>query len=503
MKNAAELVFIPAPLVGHLASTVQIAQSLIDRDQRLSITVLVMSLPFDTALQSYTQSLVSVSSNTSPSNIKFVNLPQIEPTSDIMSKPPNAIVSAFIDSQKSTVRDAVIQIIARSAESTRLAGFVIDMFCVNMIDVANEFALPTYVYFTSNAGFLGFMFHIQTITDELKQDVVADFWDTNTELLVPSFTNPVPAKVLPSPVLDKEGAFLIFLLTARRFRETKGIMINTFFELEPHAMKSLQEDTKIPPVYSVGPLLNLKAVNQSGNGNGDGDGENSTTKTIARWLDGHPPSSVVFLCFGSQGSFMKDQVKEIATALECIGHRFLWSLRRPPASRNVDAPTEYSDPEEVLPEGFLERTAGIGKVIGWAPQMAVLSHAAIGGFVTHCGWNSILESLWFGVPMAAWPMYAEQQINAFEMATELGLAVEIKMDYRNDREDYEVGIVAAEDIERGIREMMKIDGSEMRKKVKEMREKSRMVVRENGSSYRSLGHFIEDVMDNIPEVTRT
>lgn len=494
MKNA-ELVFIPAPLVGHLASTVQIAQSLIDRDQRLSITVLVMSLPFDTALQSYTQALASPRNINI--NIKFVNLPQIEPTSDLMSKPPNTIVSAFIDTQKSIVRDAVIQIIARSAESTILAGFVIDMFCVNMIDVANELALPTYVYFTSNAGFLGFMFHIQTITDELKQDVVNDYWDTNTELVVPSFTNPVPAKVLPSPVLDKEGAFLIFLLTARRFRETKGIMINTFLELEPHAIKSLQEDPKIPPVYSVGPLLNLKAINQSG------DGENSTTKTILRWLDGHPPSSVVFLCFGSQGSFKKDQVQEIAMALERTGHRFLWSLRRPPVNRKVDAPTEYSDPEEVLPEGFLERTAGIGKVIGWAPQTAVLSHAAIGGFVTHCGWNSILESLWFGVPMAAWPMYAEQQINAFEMVVELGLAVEIKMDYRNDREDHEVGIVAAEDIERGIREMMKIDGSEMRKKVKEMREKSRMVVRENGSSYCSLGCFIEGVMDNIREATRT
>ena len=64
--------------------------------------------------------------------------------------------------------------------------------------------------------------------------------------------------------------------------------------------------------------------------------------------------------------------------------------------------------EKVLPKGFLDRTVGIGKVIGWAPQVAILSHPAIGGFVSHCGWNSILESLWFGVSIAAWPLYVEQ-----------------------------------------------------------------------------------------------
>ena len=129
--------------------------------------------------------------------------------------------------------------------------------------------------------------------------------------------------------------------------------------------------------------------------------------------------------------------------------------------------------------------------------MAVLGHAAVGGFVSHCGWNSTLESLWSGVPVAAWPMYAEQQMNAFEMVRELGLAVEIKIDYKRDFKAAENDgvLVTAEEIESGIRQLMD-GGDEIREKVKEMSGKSRAAVIEGGSSYNSLGRFIEDVVKN-------
>uniref|UniRef100_A0A7N2MVN8 Uncharacterized protein n=1 Tax=Quercus lobata TaxID=97700 RepID=A0A7N2MVN8_QUELO len=146
------------------------------------------------------------------------------------------------------------------------------------------------------------------------------------------------------------------------------------------------------------------------------------------------------------GSFEKDQVKEIAYALEHSGRRFLWSLHKPPPSGGIASPSDYMTLEEILPQGFIERTQVIGKVIGWASQVATLAHSAIGGFVSHCGWNSMLESLWFGVPIAAWPMCAKQQINAFEMVKELGLAIEVKMDYDNSKQI----TVIAKEIERGI-----------------------------------------------------
>ncbi|GJT52964.1 RNA-directed DNA polymerase, eukaryota, partial [Tanacetum coccineum] len=102
-------------------------------------------------------------------------------------------------------------------------------------------------------------------------------------------------------------------------------------------------------------------------------------------------------------------------------------------------------------------------------------HPSVGGFVSHCGWNSTLESIWCGVPIATWPLYAEQQINAFQLVVELGIAAEIRMDYRSDmRQGINNMTVAAEEIEDGIRRLM--NDHEMRNKVKQMKEKSRSLM---------------------------
>ncbi|XP_023763170.1 anthocyanidin 3-O-glucosyltransferase 2 [Lactuca sativa] len=477
----AELVFIPAPGVGHIMSTIEIAKLLVSRAHHLSITVLVIKpLPNPTfgsgsAITTYVDSL----SKSTMDRISFIQLHQDETPPVMDSKAPVASTQAFINSHCKYVRDVVADMINKPG-SGRVAGFVVDMFCTAMIDVANEFNVPTYVFFTSNAGFLGFMFYIQTLCDDHKQDILELSNSSDAMISIPSFVKPVPTKVFPATIKSREG-LEIFLWSARKLRQAKAIMVNTFMELETHAIKSLMEDSTIPPVYAVGPILNLEAA-----------AGNLSENDVIRWLDSQPPSSVVFLCFGSMGSFEEVQVKEIAHALERSGYHFVWSLRRPPSDQTNRAPTDYEDPATILPEGFLERTAGIGKVTGWVPQVALLAHHAVRGFVSHCGWNSLLESLWFGVPSATWPIYAEQQINAFEMVVELGLAVEIKLDYKKDMFNHEADevIVMAEEIERGIRRLM--EDNDVRTKVKEMSEKSRVAVIKGGSSYASVDYIIQD-----------
>ncbi|OAY44944.1 anthocyanidin 3-O-glucosyltransferase 2-like [Manihot esculenta] len=460
-----QLVLVPWAGMGHIVPAVELSKILLTRDHRLSITVFILNPSFINSkpIDNYIESLQS-----SSNRVRFIVLPRYETESFNFT--------SFFEIQKSHVKEAVLKIThsesAADSPPPRLAGFIIDMFCSPMMDVANDFNVPSYSFYTTSAAFIGLMLYVQKIHDQDEEKFdPTELINSNTELPISSFKNSFPAKLMPSLILSKEW-LPPFIENARRYGEAKGILVNTFSELESYAIESL----KTPPVYPVGPILDVESAGSKG------DDE------ILKWLDDQHPSSVVFLCFGSMGSFSEDQVKEIAYALEHSGHRFLWVLRRPPPPGQLASPTDYEDPRDILPEGFLDRTAGIGKVTGWAPQMAVLAHRAVGGFVSHCGWNSILESIWFGVPIATWPIYSEQHLNAFEMVIELGLAVDIKMDYNTQN-----GIIVnSNEIERGIRCLMEHD-SDKRKKVKEMSEKSRKALMDGGSSYLWLDRFIKDI----------
>ncbi|XP_023742943.1 anthocyanidin 3-O-glucosyltransferase 2 [Lactuca sativa] len=480
-NTVAQLVFIPVPGVGHIMSTIEMAKVFVNHDERLSITVLLINPPYSAfALTTYIKSL----HNKAIERIVFIELPQDETLPKLDPKAPMTSFYEFINSHSKHVRNVVADMISRP-DSNPVVGFVLDIFCTGMIDVANEFNVPSYVFFTSNAAFLGFKLYIETLVVQ-NQDVF-ELSNSDGEMLIPTFVKPVPTNVFPVVYQTQEG--LDFLMhSVRKLREAKALIVNTFLELETHAIKSLTSESSFPPVYPVGPVLNLHGV----------AGKEHDSDDVFGWLDDQPPSSVVFLCFGSMGCFKEVQVKEIAYALEQSGHRFVWSLRRPPQmGKSFEVlPGDYEDPGVVLPDGFLERTKGKGKVIGWAPQVSLLAHEAVGGFVSHCGWNSMLESLWFGVPTATWPMYAEQQMNAFEMTIELGLAVEIKLDYKNNvfNPQDDMAILMANDVERGIRRVM--EDKELREKVKEMSKMSRAAVTEGGSSFSSVGCLVHDFINN-------
>ncbi|GMI97190.1 UDP-glucosyl transferase 71D1 [Hibiscus trionum] len=459
MKNI-EIIFVPAPGMGHIVSAVEFSKRLIHRDHRIRITILFMKWFPNASVDAYIDSLVA----SQPDGIQVIDLPQLDLPPFDPTKSIESFFPAFVESYIPPVRDIISM--KSSSDETRVAGLVLDFFCSPMIDIATDFNLPSYIFFTSNAAFLGFMLYLPD-RHSLNS---SEFETSDPDHLIPGFVNPVPTCVLPSPVFCKDGGYTAFLKAAERFKDAKGIIVNTFEPIEHYALNYLSNGHN-PPLYPVGPVIDFNGLSYS-----------NSDDNVMNWLDGQPQSSVVFLCFGSMGNFKAPQVKEIALGLERSGFRFLWSLRVPPP---------HNDASEMLPQGFLERVQGRGFICDWAPQLKVLAHKAIGGFISHCGWNSIIESLWFGVPIVTWPMYAEQQLNAFKMVEESGLAVEMRLDYRKDSDE----VVMADEIKKAVGKVM--DGeSEVRKKVKEMAEKTRKCIMEGGSSFNSIGRLIQDMVGN-------
>ncbi|XP_062079768.1 UDP-glycosyltransferase 43-like [Humulus lupulus] len=465
MQNHVFLIATPA--IGLLTPTVELARRLVDRfPGRLSAIVLLISVPQWPTVHSYVQSLHATSSP----NLSFLILPAMEPPSTDQFPSYVANVTALVDQQKVNIKDAIVA----ESKKRRVVGLIVDLFCTFVTDVANDLGIPSYLFYASPAAFFSYELEMSNLASD----------ESLTELTVRGFANSVPRRVLRRTEMERSynAGFPIYLDHARRFTQMKGIIVNTVQELEPFALDSLSASGG-PKVYPIGPVLNLKG---SAQWNRDG----AQKEKVIGWLDNQPKSSVVFLCFGSWGSLSGPQVKEIAIGLERAGLRFLWALREPPKS-NLVPPSDFSNVDGILPNGFLERTARNGLVCGWVPQMTILSHQAIGGFVSHCGWNSTLESLWCGVPVATWPIYAEQHMNAFLMVKELGLSNEISLDYEDG-----VDLVSAEEVERGVKKLMESDNM-LRVRVKDVSEKCRLAMTEHGSSYTFLGDLVEELTSPI------
>lgn len=465
------LIFLPGPGTSHITPAIKVGKLILSRASSISITYLIISDHRDTK-----DRIKSLQSNHDP-RLRFHNLPEAENQNVSSSESSHKLKAKrdvnHIKNHKPQVRQAIHEIFLQNTK-TKVVGLVVDMFCSSMIDMGNEFGIPSYVFYSSSASFLSFKLFFQSLRDEHNKDIT-QYRDSDEEFSIPGFVNPVPAKVMPTMMLDANGGSELVMESARQMRQAKGIFINTFEEIDRNAIKAFAESNgKIPTIYPVGPLINLDSQLEP------------SDYAIINWLDQQSPSSVVFLCFGSHGSFVEPQIKNLAEAIESCGYRFLWTLRIP----------KESTFDEVLPEGFLNRTSGIGKVIGWAPQTAVLSHPAIGGFVSHCGWNSILESVWFGVPIAAWPIEAEQQVNAFHIVKELGIAVEIKIDYRGDVEEQRRILVEPEVIKSAINRIMgEKESSKIRKKIKVLREEAVRASMAGSSSDKFLQKLIQYIIE--------
>lgn len=146
--------------------------------------------------------------------------------------------------------------------------------------------------------------------------------------------------------------------------------------------------------------------------------------TFEKWLNKKEKSSSILVSFGSEFYLSKEDMEEIARGLELSHVSFIWVLRFPVAGGGE----RKKSVEEELPKGFLERVGERGMVVeGWVPQPRILNHRSTGGFLSHCGWSSVVESIKFGVPIVAAPMHLDQPLNA-RLVERLGVGVVVERD---------------------------------------------------------------------------
>jgi hypothetical protein len=211
-----------------------------------------------------------------------------------------------------------------------------------------------------------------------------------------------------------------------------------------------------------------------------------------RWLDAKPHGSVAYVSFGTLSSFSPAEMRELARGLDLSGMNFVWVING--AADDTDASGQW------MPEGFPELISPHGDrgltIRGWAPQMLILNHPAVGGFVTHCGWNSTLEAVSAGVPMVTWPRYSDQFYNERHVVEVLGVGVGVgARDFGSNLESHH-RVIGGEVIAGAIRRVTG-DGEEgeaIRKKATELGVKARGALEKGGSSYDDVGILMDELM---------
>uniref|UniRef100_A0A803N2D3 Glycosyltransferase n=1 Tax=Chenopodium quinoa TaxID=63459 RepID=A0A803N2D3_CHEQI len=441
------IVLYPAPFVGHLISMIELGKLLLTHSPSISsITIIIPDSPI--CRSSTYSSYVSFISSSFPS-ITFVFHPPVPLLLGDLSKYDDVEQITYETLRSNNTN--VLKSLESIAQSSTISAFILDFFCYSAVEVSQSLNIPTYFFFASGAFVLAFFLNLpiydRTYTDSYR--------NLRVSLEIPGLFS-FPTSSMIECMLDRGESYKEFVKLGETFLKSDGIIVNTFESLEIRAVKGLKQGTclpgaKIPHVYCVGPLI---AKNRGGEGGGESRHE------CLSWLDSQPSRSVVYLCFGSG-----DKAKVL--------------------SRSLVEP----DLDSFLPEGFLERTKDRGHVVKmWVPQIDVLGHGSVGGFVTHCGWNSTLEAVCAGVPMVAWPLYAEQRFNKILIVEEIGIA--LPMDETEDR------FVSSSEIERRVKQIISSEeGDVVRERVLDLKSKAEVVFSEGGSSEEALNLLVKSWKD--------
>lgn len=292
--------------------------------------------------------------------------------------------------------------------------------------------------------------------------------------------------VIPKEVPSLEGCFTLEFknFVARQYefqRSSRGKLYNTCRAIEGQFFDLLEKEeiSGKTKQWAIGPLHSLEI-------NTNNEKNLKSRHICLDWLDKQEPNSVLYVSFGTTTCMSDEQIKELAIGLERSCVKFLWILRD---ADKGDVFVKDGERTAELPKGYEERVVGLGMVVReWAPQLEILAHPSVGGFMSHCGWNSCIESISMGVPIAGWPMHSDQPRNAVLVTEVLKSGLLVRKWEEREETVSSLAVVGA------VRRLMASEeGVEMRRRAAEMGDAVRKSVAEGGESRMELDSFVAHI----------
>ncbi|KAH6798834.1 hypothetical protein C2S51_035318 [Perilla frutescens var. frutescens] len=357
--------------------------------------------------------------------------------------------------------------------------------------VADKFKIPRYIFETISC-FTLLCSHILSLDE--TQEMRAAATDSKP-FLVPDIPHRIEFTKAQLPETKKKSSDSnniesIIEQIKRARHSARATVVNSFEEMEGGYAEGYRKVART--LWCIGPasLCNKEHAEKLDRGNKASIDE----QHCISWLDAKEPGSVIYTCFGSLCHISATQIKEIGLGLEASGFAFIWIIRGMDSSAEVE--------KWLAEEKLEERVEGRGLIIrGWAPQVLILSHPSVGGFLTHCGWNSTLEGVSAGMPMITWPMFAEQFYNekfivqVLKIGVRVGVEVGVGGKPGAQKEDKKA-LVKWDRVMKSIQNLMEEDeeGRERRKRAKKLAEMARDALEQQGSSYKNITLLIQDVV---------
>ncbi|CAN0887997.1 7-deoxyloganetin glucosyltransferase [Linum grandiflorum] len=413
-------------------------------------------------------------------DFRFHSIPDGLPDSEFEDATQD--IPALCESTKNTCtapfRDLLLEL--NADDEVPPVSFVISDACMSFtLDATEELGIPEVVFWTPSAcGVLAYANYRRLAREGLfplkdEKDLTNGYLNTPVDW-IPAMQG-IQLKDFPNFIrtTDENATMFNFLATEiDRTSRASAVIFNTFHRLEQPVLDSLS--AIFPPIYPIGPLTLMLDQIITPNPNNNLNSINSSLwkeePECLQWLNTKEPNSVVYVNFGSITVVTRQHMVEFAWGLANSKKTFLWIVR-PDLVRGESA---------LLPEEFAAETRDRGMLASWCPQEEVLKHPAIGGFLSHMGWNSTLDSVCNGVPMVCWPFFAEQQTNCWSACGEWGIGMEIDSDVKRG------------EVEELVRELMEgRRGKEMKLKAEEWKKLAIAATQPGGSSRRSFDGLVE------------